>query len=184
MRRLVILAVLPMLLTACQQAAEAPEGEAVAAETAAPAEDATLDLQATGIVIPAQGGAGQLDIPFGSGRAAAEASIGSVAGAVERRGENGECGAGPMQITEYDALVLHFQQDKLVGWSASAPYVPQLTRAEMLADPAVALLEGSTLGEEFTIGTEGGPVISGLFTGADDNAAVETLWSGASCVFR
>jgi len=170
-----------LLLAACQQAGEASE----AAETAvAPGQDATLDLQATGIVVPAQGGAEQLDVPFGSARAAAEASIGSVAGAVIRRGENGECGVGPMQMTEYDALVLNFQDDKLVGWSARAPYVPQLKRAEMLADPAVALVEASTLGEEFTIGAGGAPMIAGLFSGAEDGAAVETLWAGANCVFR
>lgn len=182
MRRFAVFAVLPLMLAACQQAAEAPEEAADTA--AAPAEDATLDLQATGIVIPAQGGAEQLDIPFGSARAAAEATLGSVVGAVRERGENGECGAGPMQVTQYEGLVLLFQDDKLVGWSARSPYVPELTRAEMLADPLVARVEGSTLGEEFTIGNPALPLISGLFAGAEDGAAVETLWAGANCVAR
>ncbi len=178
MRRLALVTML--MLAACQQAADAPD---TAETAAAPAADATLDLQASGIVIPAQGGAEQLDLPFGSTRAASEASIGSVAGAAKHRGENAECGEGPMQMTEFDGLTLLFQDDKLAGWSARAPYVPELTRAEMLADPAVKPVEGSTLGEEFTIGL-GDEVISGLFAGADDGAAVETLWAGGACVFR
>ena len=185
MRRIAVLAALPLLLAACNEAAEVPE----AAETAAaPAEDLMLDLQATGIVVPAQGGAEQLDIPFGSTRAAAEATIASVAGEVADRGENAECGAGPMQMTEYARLTLNFQDDKFVGWFARAPYVPELPRSEMLADPAVALVDGSTLGEEFTIGAvggaAGGPMISGLFAEAQDTAAVEALWAGTNCLFR
>lgn len=173
-----------LALAACNPSAEEPAGSAeTATQEGAPASDATLDLQATGIVVPAQGGADQLDVPFGSTRAAAEASLGSVAGAVTERGENAECGAGPLEMTHYDGLVLLFSEDKLAGWSATAPYVPPLTRAEMLADPAVKRIEGSTLGEEFTIGL-GSEVISGLFAGAEDGAAVETLWAGANCVFR
>lgn len=181
MRRVAFLAMFPLLLAACNEEAEAPE----AAETAAaPAPDLMLDLQATGIVVPAQGGAEQLDIPFGSTRAAAEATIASVAGAVESRGANAECGAGPMQMTEYARLTLNFQDDKFVGWFARAPYVPDMPRADMLADPAVALVDGSTLGEEFTIGTAGGPLISGLFADAAETAAVEALWAGTNCLFR
>ena len=107
-----------------------------------------------------------------------------MAGEVQSRGENAECGAGPMQMTEYSRLTLNFQDDKFVGWFARAPYVPQLPRKEMLADPAVALVAGSTLGEEFTIGAKGAPIISGLFAGAEDTAAVEALWAGTNCLFR
>jgi hypothetical protein len=179
MRRLSVFAA-ALLVTACGGEPAAPE----AAETAqSPAPDATLDLEASGIVVPAQGGAEQLDVPFGSTRAAAEASIGSVAGAVQERGANAECGAGPLEFTTYDGLVLLFAEGSFAGWSATSPYVPQISRAEMLADPAVTLVEGSTLGEEFTIGG-GQAVISGLFTSAEGGAEVETLWAGQACVFR
>ena len=184
MRRIAVLALLPLMLAACDKAAEAPEVAETAAAVPAAAADLMLDLQATGIVVPAQGGAEQLDIPFGSARAAAEATIAAVAGEVQSRGTNAECGAGPMQMTEYSRLTLNFQDDKFVGWFARAPYVPQLPRKEMLADPAVALVTGSTLGEEFTIGAKGGPIISGLFAGAEDTAAVEALWAGTNCLFR
>lgn len=180
MRRLAAFAVLPLLLAACQQEAKAPE----VVETVAPSPDATLDLQATGIVVPAQGRAEQLDVPFGSTRAAAEASIASVAGTQKGRSENAECDAGPSQTTEYDGLALSFQEEKLVGWTARAPYVPELSRAEMLADAGVELVNGSTLGEEFTIGEASLPLISGLFAGAEDAAKVETLWAGTTCIFR
>jgi len=188
MRRIAVLALLPLMLAACDKAAEAPEVAETAAAVPAAAADLMLDLQATGIVVPAQGGAEQLDIPFGSARAAAEATIAAVAGEVQSRGENAECGAGPMQMTEYARLTLNFQDDKFVGWFARAPYVPELPRAEMLADPAVALVNGSTLGEEFTIGAISGnpaaPIISGLFANAEDTAAVEALWAGTNCLFR
>ena len=54
----------------------------------------------------------------------------------------------------------------------------------MLTDPAVTLVDGSTLGEEFTIGATGGPIISGLFAGVEDTAPVEALWAGTNCLFR
>ena len=56
MRRYAVFAILPLLLTACNEAAEAPE---VVETAAVPAVDLMLDLQATGIVVPAQGGAEQ-----------------------------------------------------------------------------------------------------------------------------
>jgi hypothetical protein len=183
MRRSAALAAFTLALAGCGGAADAPDSAEPEA-LATVAEQVTLDLQATGIIIPAQGALEQLEVPFGSARGPAEATLGAVAGAVVERGVNGECGAGPMEMTQFDGLVLNFQDDAFVGWSATAPYVPDLPRGEMLGDPAVALVEGSTLGEEFTIGDAGGPMISGLFAGSGDGAAVETLWAGTNRVFR
>ncbi len=181
MRRFALLA-LPLMLAACSQEA-AEEAEAPVDEVAAPAENATLDLQATGIIIPAQNGIEELAAPFGSARAATEATMGNVLGAVLEQGVDADCGAGPMQYTTYDGITLNFQDDTFVGYSASAPYVPRLTRAEMLADPEVALVEDSTLGDEFTIGS-GEAIISGVFNTANDQDLVSSLWAGAVCVYR
>ncbi|QZH74607.1 MAG: hypothetical protein JY451_13230 [Erythrobacter sp.] len=181
--RLAVLAAisaLPLLLAACSQEA-ADEAEAPVEEAAAPAENATLDLQATGIVVPPQGGFEELTVPFGSMRAATEATLGNVLGEVTGSYDGqGDCW---LESTQYEGLSLQFKDDLFVGYSAEAPYVPELSRSEMLADPGVALVEDSTLGEEFTIGS-GEAIISGIFAGEGDDAAVESLWAGEVCTFR
>ncbi len=183
--RLACFALPLFLLAACSQepAADA-EGDAPGTEDAQPLEDATLDLQATGIVVPAQNGFEQLDVPFGSMRVATETTLANVLGEIVEQGENTECGAGPLQFATYDGLTLYFLDDQFAGYMARTPYVPELSRAEMLADPGVAMTEGSTLGEEFTIGDTSGPVISGLFAGTEDTDSVSALWAGTSCNFR
>lgn len=180
MRHFAFLA-LPLMLAACNAEAPVAEDNTAVAE---PAAEASLDLQATGLIVPAQNGFEQLDVPFGSMRVATEATLANVLGEMMDQGENAECEAGPLQFATYEGLTLYFQEDQFVGYNARAPFVPVLSRAEMLADPGVVPVVGSTLGEEFTIGAEGGPQISGLFTGAADDAAVETLWAGTNCIFR
>jgi len=150
--------------------------------TDAPGQEAALDLQATGIIVPAQGGQEQLEVPFGSNRAAAEATLASVLGAEKGRYDgSGDCW---LESTQYEGMALQFQDDKLVGYSAWEPYLPQLLRSEMLEDPAVSLIEDSTLGEEFIIGPSEGPVISGVFEHAGSDAQIDSLWAGENCVFR
>lgn len=189
MRQFAFLALPILALAACSPAptedAEAPadtvetEGDA-----AAPLEEATLDLQATGIVIPAQNGFEQLEAPFGSSRAATEATLANVVGAststFDASAGESDCW---LDTTAYEGITLAFSDDSFVGYFASTPYVPELTRAEMLEDPGVAMVEGSSLGDEFTIGT-GEAIISGLFTGAEDDATVDALWAGENCIFR
>ena len=183
MRRLALLA-LPLALAACNNEADAPDAPAAEETVAAePVEEATLDLQADGINIPAQNGFEQLSVPFGSARAATEATLAAVLGEETGRSAQDECPVGPVMTTEYEGLTLTFQNDQFAGYMARAPYVPELTRAEMVADPMVTLVEGSTLGDEFMIGSEDA-VISGLFAGEGDGAAVETLWAGANCIAR
>ncbi len=182
MRRLACLAFLaiPLMLAACSP--EPAEDAAPPADAAEPLADATLDLQATGIMVPPQAGFEQLAVPFGSMRAATEATLGNVLGAaIGTHDGNGDCA---LQTTQYEGLTLAFNADgQFVGYFARVPYVPAMTRAEMLADPQVALAQESTLGEEFAIGS-GDAVISGLFAGEADDAAVEALWAGENCIFR
>ena len=171
-----------LVLAACAPEAgdaEAPAEDAAAAE---PAEDATLDLQATGIVVPAQNGFEQLEVPFGSMRAATEATLGNLLGEpVQVVTQNpDDC---QLSSVQYEGLIVNYADDQFVGYVASAPYVPDIDRASMLADPGVEVVEGSTLGEEFAIGS-GNATISGLFAGEGDDAAVEALWAGENCIFR
>lgn len=146
--------------------------------------DHLVDLQATGLVVPAQNGEEQMDVPFGSRRAAAEATLASVLGEVLDTGSNGECPAGPIESTTYEGLTLNYQDGVFVGWMAEAPYLPPETRAQMLAREDISLVEDSTLGEEFVLGDPMGLAIAGLFAGEGDDAPVERMWSGTNCIFR
>lgn len=174
----------PVLLSACTGEATSGEDEAApAAEETSYGPLDTIDLAATGLSVPAQGEHEGLDVPFGSIRASTEASLGVVLGDAREQGENAECPAGPLQFTTYDGMTLYFQDGNFAGWSATAPYVTTATRAELIAEGA-SLVEDSTLGEEFYLGTPPGPVIAGIFSGEDDAATVETMWAGVSCNFR
>ena len=179
---LVLLPALALAACSAQDEAEEPTAAQVA-EAPEPGPKDMLDLQATGLTVPAQDGDETMEVPFGSQRAAAEATLAGVLGEATERVENSECGAGPMQLTSYEGMVLHFQDGQFVGYTARAPYVPELSREDMLADPAVQMMDGSTLGEEFTIGS-GDALISGLFDGAGAQAGITTMWAGATCIFR
>ncbi|GGD49272.1 hypothetical protein GRI62_07510 [Erythrobacter arachoides] len=188
MRNLAFLA-LPLALAACSPAADGdaandidPAAEQTADSAGETAGEGVLDLQATGIIVPAQGGFEELSVPFGSMRVATEATLASILGEPTGTTEGGDDCAYPS--TQYEGMTLVFEEDAFVGYMARAPYVPQLSRAEMLEDSMVEMQEGSTLGQEFIIGSPDGPMISGLFSGEGDNAIVETLWAGTNCIFR
>ena len=146
-------------------------------------EPAVLDLQASGIIVPPQGGFEQLEVPFGSSRIGTEATLENVLGEpVDSRSVTGDCWLAQVQ---YAGLTVNFDgAGEFVGYYATAPFVWELTRAEMLDDPQVVLIEDSTLGEEFTIGPPQGAAIAGLFAGEEDGAEVEALWAGDNCIMR
>ena len=179
MRRLALIA-LPLALVACmEEPVDAPARDEAPAETAQQ-RPTDLDLGANGIVIPAQGDFEQLDVPFGSMRAATETTLANVLGdATEQGGEPNECG---LTFTSFPGFTANFRGDEFVGYWAEEPYVPALDRTTMLEDPAVELIE-STLDGEFTI-TRNGQAISGIFTGEGDDATVARLWAGENCIAR
>jgi len=183
MRHLPLIA-LPLLLAACGDAPGeggqgTPPEEAEMAEAMA---NATIELQGTGIVVPAQSGFEELAVPFGSARAPTEATLGNVVGsAIDESDTPNECG---LTFTSYDGLSLNFRDGQFVGYRAEAPYVPDTTRAELLAGENTSMVEDSTVGEEFVMGASEGPEISGLFNGVSDEAGVEALWAGENCIAR
>ena len=180
MRRLAFLA-LPLALAACNNEADAPDApaaeETAAAETVEQAPEATLDLQADGLVVPAQNGFEELSVPFGSNRAATEATLANVLGEPVADNQPNDCG---LTTTSYEGMALHFRDDSFVGYYANAPYVPELTREEMLADPMVNALDDTTIDGEFTIGDSPETLISGVFVGDE----VRALWAGENCIAR
>ncbi len=143
-----------------------------------------VDLEAVGLSVPPQAGDEQMDVPFGSRRAAAEATLASVLGEVLETGANAECPAGPVETTSYEGLTLNYQEGVFVGWMATAPYLPPQGRRELAGRDDLTLVEDSTLGEEFAIGDPAALSISGLFDGAGDDARVARMWAGVNCIFR
>jgi hypothetical protein len=130
---------------------------------------------------------------FAAGQAEVEAALAKALGPKLRGGENPECGAGPVTFTDFaGGLTAHFQDGKLVGWNWHLPQdgdaaatgtislagTVQLgsRRAAVEGVPGFAKLEGSTLGEEFTLAGK----IGGFITGD----RVEMLFAGTQCFFR
>ncbi|WP_271078111.1 hypothetical protein [Aurantiacibacter sp. MUD61] len=176
MRHFALLA-LPLMLAACNGDAPGGDGEALAPEGPEPLENATLDLQATGIIIPPQAGFEQLEVPFGSMREATETTLANIVGDVVGENSENDCG---LTSTSFEGLTLNFRDDQFVGYTANAPYVPELSREEMLADPQVSMMEDSTIDGEFMIGTDPENSIGGVFV--DDE--VRALYAGENCIAR
>jgi hypothetical protein len=181
-----------VLLAACNNGSEAEKGEAAATATATPAPTAeaaasVVELRGEGLV------AGPEAFYFEAGQKEVETALAKALGKALRTDSNAECGAGPITFTDYaGGLTAHFQEGKLVGWNWHAPQdgdtaptgtvkaagTVQLAsgRGVVEAAPGFARDDGSTLGEEFSIG-EG---IGGFIT---DNR-VEMLYAGTQCFFR
>ena len=130
---------------------------------------------------------------FAAGQTEVETALAKALGASLRSGENRECGAGPIIFTDYaGGLTAHFPEGRLVGWNWHAPQdgdraatgtvsLPGTVqigspRAEVEAASGFAKVEGSTLGEEFALGSNIGGFIKG--------DAVEMLYAGTQCFFR
>ena len=181
MKRLVLCA-LPLLLAACGEPANAPEESAPENGALEPMENAVLDLQGTGIVVPEQAGFEELAVPFGSARAPTEATLANYVGsATDESDTPNECG---LTFTQYQGLTLNFRDGEFVGYWAEAPYVPELPRAEFLTTDGVTLIEDSTIDNEFVIGDPNTPTIGGVFDGEGDDAAIRALYAGENCIAR
>lgn len=130
---------------------------------------------------------------FAAGQKEVEAALTRVLGASSGGGRNGECGAGPMDFTEFPGgLTAHFQDGRLVGWNwhdapdgaASASGTVRLAgevqlgapRESAAAVPGFAPVEGSTLGEEFALGDAVGGFV--------EDGRVAMLYAGTQCFFR
>ena len=176
--------------TAVPSAPSMPEAKAdgPAAATTAVA----LDAEGLRFIDKTSGKASLL--AFGTPRKQAEEALARVAGVVDDRSDNDECGAGPMQFSRFDAMTLNFQDDKFVGWflgdEAGAEFYSTVsgigigtTRAKASASATVVDHKDSTLGEEFSLGT-GDAAIGGMFAEPGQDAKIEALFAGANCFFR
>lgn len=130
--------------------------------------------------------AGGTNLAFSTERAEVEKALGAALGEPESRDENGECGAGPMQFTNFKGgLTANFQQDRLVGWYFDTAN-PKITlangitigtaRERITSSPEFMLIPESTLGEEFALGEAVGGFL--------DGDKVGSLYAGVNCFFR
>lgn len=187
---LVATAALALSLAGCDSGAvpSPAEAERAGPDTGAAAATDQVDLRADGL------SAGPEAFYFAAGRSEVEAALTRALGEATARTSNAECGAGPVEFTDFPGgLAAHFQQGRLVGWNwralqdgdaapagtirlASGNVAIGAPRAAAEQTAGFALITTSTLGEEFSLG----PSIGGFL----ENDAVAMLYAGTQCFFR
>lgn len=184
-----------LALAACG-AEPQPQAEKAApapAETPAPASPATpslaLAVEGEGLrLFNSQTGAAS-PIPFGADQTQTITAIERLRGQASK-GENPECGAGPVQFASWgDGLSLTFQDGRFAGWGLGLPAAGKLstasgigpgsTRQEMEAVYADVTVMPSSLGQEFRAGG-----FFGVLEGAAPAAKVTAMWAGVACIAR
>ena len=133
--------------------------------------------------------AGSHTITFGGPAATAVAAARQIYGQPENLESLEECGAGPIEVSQFAGLTLAAQDGKFVGWwldGRAKPPLPKTaagigigsTRAEL--DAAYPLEEfESSLGDEFTANG-----LAGLISGEGKSGKITHLWAGATCIMR
>lgn len=203
MRKLAALS-LVVLLAGCKPAAEKPAPDDSSVPEAPVVPEAKADGPAAATTAVSLDGEGLRFVDktsgktsvlaFGVPRKQAEEALGRVAGTLDDRSTNEECGAGPMEFTRYDAMTLNFQDGKFVGWflgnEPGASFYTTMsgigvgtTRAKAKESVSIVDAKNSTLGEEFSIGT-GDAVVGGMFAEPGEAAKIDALFAGTNCFFR
>ena len=170
-----------LALTGCNSGEPSgSEDRPAAQETAADIDEKAVTLRPDGLVV------GSEAFYFAAGRREVEGSLARALGKPGDSGENAECGAGPMASATYaDSLTVNFQDGSLVGWflrddsagiTVSDGIAIGTPRDEVEAMTGFAMMEDSTLGEEFALGDE----LAGFF----EDGEVAMLYSGTQCFFR
>lgn len=198
------LLVLAIGLTACasekataEPAAQASElNQAASTESdAEAAAESVIALDGEGLrLVVSETGSIRL-LPFGTDRTTTETAIAKQLGAVANRSSNEECGAGPMEFSNFGNFIANFQEDLFVGWdlrdgNKKAALTTMsgvgigMTRSELAESVAFDIYEDSTIGTEFQTGGDGPGGFSGLFDGDAPDARVTNLWAGTNCIFR
>ena len=180
MRKSLLLA-LPLVLAACGEAQTEPEPTAVSAEAV---EGAKVLVDANGL-----GPAGAVPFRFGAARADVDAAIGDALGIAVAKSRNEECGAGPMDFSQFGPLQIAYMDGELRGWflregeevATSDGVQPGTTTfAGLKLEKQVRELD-TTLEGEFEYTTADYGTITGF---AEDGERVTALQAGISCFFR
>lgn len=184
MIRNALLLALPLALAACGQSDPVPE----TSQNSAPAGDPLADVQ---VVVDADGlGAkGTEPLRFGEPRDAVDGAIAKALGSAPETSRNEECGAGPMDFSQFGPLQLAYMDGLLRGWflregegvATSDGVRPGVTTLEGLKLEREVRALDTTLPGEFEYTTADYGTITGF---AEDGVTVTALQAGVSCFFR
>ena len=194
-----LIAVVALGLTACgsEETAAGPALPIAKSEQPAKGEpvetaqaDLAIALDGEGIrLVNGETGSTRL-LAFGTERVATETALAALLGPPDGRSSNEECGAGPMDFSNFGDFAANFQDDRFVGWflrggdnKSSLTTMSGVgigtTRSEMAESLTFEIYEDSTIGTEFH--TAG---FSGLLESDAPDAQVTDLWAGTNCIFR
>ena len=182
-----LLFALPFALTACGNADETMQETTAEPEATSPVvqrlDDTVLVVDANGA-----GAVGQPVKRFGTAREEVDSALSQAFGSEPELGENGECGAGPMQFSSYGPLQLAFQDEKFVGWNlregtdvaTSDGVQPGTTPLALLKEERQVRDIDSTLTGEF----EYTSADYGTIGGFSEDGKISSLHAGMNCFFR
>ncbi len=175
---------LPLALAACGQQ-EGADGEQTA--DSAPLEASLADAK---IVVDANGvGAKGDPMRFGTLRTDVDHTLESAFGSAPNTTGNDECGAGPMEFSQFGPLQVGYQDDKLAGWFlgkgqgvvTSDGVAPGVTSLESLKLERQVQELDTTLDGEFQYTSADYGTITGF---ADPDGTITGLAAGVTCFFR
>lgn len=187
MIRNTLLLVLPLALVACGDPEPATEQQATATPSTNPSieqfGDAKLVVDANGV------GAKGSPMQFGAERAAVDAALEKAFGAPPEKSSNAECGAGPMEFSQFGPLQVGYQEGKLAGWFlkqgqgvvTSDGVKPGTTTLGALKSERQVQQIDTTLEGEFQYTTADFGTITGF---AAPDGAITGLAAGVTCFFR
>ena len=105
-----------------------------------------------------------------------------------------ECGEGPLHSVRFSSIAAYFADGVLGGWhlQRTAPVVLTTeegiglgsTRADLEAAFPELVVDETSLGIEFTAGTDPGPYLSGTLVDDSPEGVVDAMWSGMVCIAR
>lgn len=178
--RATALAITALLLAGCDSNDVPSPAERLEGEVVAPVDEGKVSLRADGL------SAGAESFFFAAGETEVQSALAASLGEDGEVIAIDECGAGPMTFANYSGnLSVNFQDGNLVGWSLSEAHESVaydggvaigMARETVEAIPGFAVIEDSTLGDEFIVGGE----IAGFF----EEGKVSMLYAGTQCFFR
>lgn len=197
MRTVSLLAV-SLLLAAC---GDEPSSEVAGSETSTKpttnpiieerVSQAAVVVNANGLVDGASGSRGS--VRFGAARAEVDALVKNALKAESEQSSNAECGAGPMEFSDFGPLQIAYQDGKFVGWYlangggdvvTSDGVAPGIAMAQLKEWRPVRIITDSTLEGEFEYHTRDGGMITGFFEGSQNDGRIVALQAGLNCFFR
>lgn len=180
---------LPLALAACGQSESSTPREG-SASTSAPTAGSAAAVGKAKIIVDANGvGTKGAPLQFGAERTAVDAALAKAFGSQPQTSRNEECGAGPMDFSQYGPLQVGYQDGKLAGWFlrkgegvvTSDGVAPGVTTMESLGLERQVQKLDTTLEGEFQYTAADYGTITGF---AEPDGTITGLAAGVTCFFR